>query len=67
MALQKKLSPEKNIDEKVTSQWLIILKGFQNLFLLKYMLFKDNPPHRFSQFLLFDFINKIENFHFIHI
>jgi len=25
MALQKKLSPQKNIDERVTSQWLIIL------------------------------------------
>ena len=36
--------------------------------LLKYMPFKDNPPHRVSQFLLkFDCINKIENCHSIHI
>jgi len=31
------------------------------------MPFLDDPPHNFSQFLDFDFINKIEKFHFIHI
>jgi len=28
-------------------------RGFKNLLLLKYMPFEDDPPHRFSQFLLF--------------
>jgi len=28
-------------------------RGFKNLLLFKYMPFEDNPPHRFSQFLLF--------------
>ena len=28
-------------------------RGFKNLLLFKYMPFEDDPPHRFSQFLLF--------------
>jgi len=28
-------------------------RGFKNLLLFKYMSFEDDPPHRFSQFLLF--------------
>jgi len=28
-------------------------RGFKNLLLFKFMPFKDDPPHRFSQFLLF--------------
>jgi len=47
--------------------YLQLGRNFINLFLFKYMPFYDDPPHNISQFLDFDFINKIENFHFIHI
>ena len=43
-------------------------RGFKNLLLFKYMPFEDDPPHRFSQFFFFfDFVDRIENLHCIHI
>ena len=48
--------------------YLQLSRGFKNLSLFKDMPFEYDPPHRFYQFFcFFDFINKIENFHCIHI
>jgi len=43
--------------------------SLKEFFIFKYMPIRDDSPHRLSQILLnlFDFINKIEKFDFIHI
>ena len=41
--------------------------SFKNFILFKHMPFTDDPPHAFHSFFFFDFINKIEIFHSVHI
>ena len=52
------------MDAKICSK-VEVSKTF--IYLLKHMPYTDDPPHRFSQFFFFDFINKIEIYYSIHI
>ena len=41
-------------------------RSLKNFILFKYMPFRDDPPHRFSQFLLIWFYKQVEKIHSIH-